>query len=43
MRMQDTMFSMIGDMPLPVDVQIGPSWGVLTEYERDGDHLIAVD
>jgi len=31
----EIMHSQIGDMPLPVDLGVGPNWYALTEYEKD--------
>jgi len=33
----ELMHSQIGDMPLPVDLGIGPNWYALTEYEQSPD------
>jgi len=34
-KVVDLMHSSIGDMPLPVDLGIGPNWFALTEYSRN--------
>jgi DNA polymerase I-like protein with 3'-5' exonuclease and polymerase domains len=33
-RMTEIMYSQIGDMPLPVDLAIGKSWGTLRDYVK---------
>jgi DNA polymerase-1 len=39
MRMQEVLYAEVGEMPLPVDIGIGKSWGTLQAYKRVGDHL----
>lgn len=39
-RMQEILYSEVGDMPLPVDINVGYSRGTFVEYKRDGNKLI---